>query len=205
MLHELFGKAKRILTSWDALAVLLLAIGLLLCYLPVTLGQRAFIEGDILYSSLPIRTELSRALAEGRLPLWTPGLEADFSLFAEGEIAALYPLNLLLHRLLPPPIAVSYTILFNLIWASVGIYAYCRSSGLRVPSAALAGCVLGAGGFMTAQVSQVPHLTVAAWLPWLLLFQHKHWRARFAAKPFGGWFLLIGFAIAFQFLAALPR
>jgi hypothetical protein len=174
-------------------------------YWPVTLGQKVFSEGDINWLFLPIRTELSRALARGQLPLWSPGLEAGFPLFAEGEVAALYPINLALHLLLPAPSALSYAILFNFIWASIGMYLFVRSAGLRVPSALLAGFVFGFNGFATAQLSHVPHLAVASWLPWLLLFQQKYWQKSFEEKNAIPWLLLSALAIALQLLAGFPQ
>ncbi|MBI5031817.1 MAG: YfhO family protein [Chloroflexi bacterium] len=203
----MFGKLRLFFSklSWDWLAVASLALWPLLYYWPVTLGQQVFSEGDINWLFLPIRTELSRALAEGRLPLWTPALQAGYPLFAEGEVAALYPLNLLLAWLLPAASAISYSILFNWVFASVGMYILVRSSGLRVPSAWLAGLVFGFNGFMVAHASHVPHLTVAAWLPWLLLFQQKYWQAKLISQPTSGWFLLICFSIAFQLLGGFPQ
>src|SRR5574341_11736 len=164
--------------SWDTLAISLLGAWPFIFYWPVAIGQQVFIASDILLFFLPVHTELARALAEGRLPLWAPGMEAGFPLLAEGQVAALYPLNLLLHQLLPPSTAVSYMILMNWAWGSIGMYLLCRASGLRSPSALLAGLVFGDGGFMTARVPHVSFLSVASWLPWLLLFQQRYWRAR---------------------------
>ncbi|MBI4789479.1 MAG: YfhO family protein [Chloroflexi bacterium] len=174
-------------------------------YWPVAIGQQVFAEGDINWLFLPIRTELARALAAGRLPLWSPGLQAGFPLFAEGEVAALYPLNLIAYRLLPATLANSYLTLFNLAWASIGMYLLVRSSGLRVSSALLAGFVFGFSGFVTAQNSHLPHLTVAAWLPWLIFFQQKYWRARSEGKNSLIWFLLASGSIGLQFLAGFPQ
>ncbi len=124
----------RHLRSWDLFAILLLGTWHFIYFFPVTIGQKVFIDGDILYKFLPSHTELARALAEWRLPLWTPGIQAGFPLFAEGEVGALYPSNLFFHLLLPAPIALSYIILFNWAWASIGMYLLCRSLHLRVAS-----------------------------------------------------------------------
>lgn len=198
-------KFLRLLKSRDTFAIAFLAAWPFACYWPVAAGQKIFSEGDLLWLFLPVRTELARALAEGRLPLWTPGIQSGFPLFAEGEVAALYPLNLLFHRLLPAYTALSYTILFNLAWASVGMYLLVRACGLRVASALLAGLVFGAGGFVTAQVSHSPHLAVASWLPWLVFLQRKYWQARLAGAKTVRWFLLTCLSIALQFLGGFPQ
>jgi hypothetical protein len=191
--------------SRDVYAILLLAVVPFAYYFPVTLGHQVFSAGDITWLFLPLRTDLARALAEGRLPLWTPSLQAGFPIFAEGEVAALYPLNLLLHRLLPAHTALGYTILFNLAWASIGMHLLARFFGFRITSALLAGFVFGFSGFMTAHLSHVPHLTVASWLPWLILFQQRYWRARQRGENAVGWFLVICFSITLQILAGFPQ
>ncbi len=193
------------LSRLDAVVLIFLVLWRLLFYWPVTLGQRVFSEGDLLWLFLPIRTELSRALAEGRLPLWTPALQAGFPLFAEGEAAALYPINLLFHRLFPAHLALSYTILFNLAWAAIGMYWFCRTFGLRSTSALLAGFVFGAGGFMTAHIMHAPHVAVASWLPWLLAIQQKYFQARQEHRRSLLWFLVMAGAVTLQLLGGFPQ
>lgn len=191
--------------SWDLLSILFLGVWHFLYFLPVTLGRQVFIDGDILYSFLPFHTELARALAEGRLPLWTPGIQAGFPLFAEGEVGALYPPNWVFHLLLPTPTALSYIILFHWSWAAIGMYLLCRSLSQRVASGALAAIVFGASGFMLARVPHVPLFVVASWLPWLLLLQIRYRRAALEGKRTNGWFLLMVLAIGLQFLGGSPQ
>lgn len=197
-------KFQKVLVSEDALALIFLAAWRLFLYLPVTLGQRVFSEGDITWLFLPLRTELARAIGEGRLPLWTPALQAGFPLFAEGEVAALYPVNLFFHRIFSPPIGLSYTILFNLSWATIGMYLFCRAFVLRPASASLGAFVFGAGGYLTAQLPHAPHVAVASWLPWLLFFQQKHFQARQQGQSLL-WFLALSMAVALQLLGGFPQ
>src|SRR5512138_2657645 len=97
--------------AWGAasrreLPVLLLLAGLPLLYFwPVTLAQSIWYSSDIIRLYLPFGAELARSLAKGELPLWTPGIQAGFPLFAEGQVGALYPVNLVLFRFMPPYIA----------------------------------------------------------------------------------------------------
>ncbi len=193
------------LKSWDALALGALTLWPFVYFFPVTIGEKVFYADDIFRLFLPLRTELARALAEGRLPLWTPNLEAGFPLFAEGEVAALYPINLIFTFLFPAQISLGYTILFHLAWLSVGMFILNRSSGFDTASAFLAGFVFGFSGFVIAHVHHSPHLAAGSWLPWLILFQQKYWRARSEGKKLGRWFVLACFAIGLQFLAGFPQ
>lgn len=193
----------RWIKSWDTLAIAFLAAFPFLYYLPVTLGLQVFVEGDLQVVSLPTFTELARALADGRLPLWTPGIEAGFPLFASGQTGALYPPIALLFWL-PPLTALSYTSLFHKAWIAIGMYLFCRAFGLRSPSAFLAGIALSFGGFVTARLPHITLLATASWLPWLLLFQIKYWRAKWLNQRTVIWFLLICLGLAIQFLSSSP-
>jgi hypothetical protein len=193
------------LFKWNDLwAMLALSAWFLMYHLPVTLAQRVFSEGDILWGNLPIRAEVTRALMLGKLPLWTPLLQGGMPLFAEGHTAALYPLNPLLHFFLAPHFAISYIILFNLGWVALGMYAFARALGLRVSSSILAGLTFGASGALIARVSHLDVHTPISWLPWLMFFQVRYWRARAEGRRARGWFALGCLSIGVQFLAGSP-
>jgi len=89
------------LVSKDLLAVLFLILFPFVYFWQVTLGQGVWLTTDILRLFYPFSVELARALNEGRLPLWTPNLLAGFPLLAEGQVGALYPINLLLYKFFP--------------------------------------------------------------------------------------------------------
>lgn len=197
-------RLRAFLGSRDAWAIFALCAWPLIRYLPVTLGRQVFSEGDIIWGNMPIRSELTRALAQGRLPLWTPLLQAGMPLFAEGHTAALYPPNLLLHSIIPPYSAISYIILFNLSWVGIGTYLFVRASGLRASSALMAGLVYSASGAVIARVSHLDVLTPISWLPWLMFFLARYWRARAEGGRKVHWFVLGCLAIGIQFLAGSP-
>src|SRR5262245_9669148 len=76
-----------------AVGVVALALGgLVVGYEPV--GG----DPDLLYR--PIKAELARALAEGRLPYWSDRFGLGMPLAAESHAAAFYPPNWLLYRAL---------------------------------------------------------------------------------------------------------
>ena len=204
-LSALVERAVRIARSQDVPPTLFLGLWPFIFYWPVTFGQQSFYANDIFKLFFPLQTELARALAEGRLPLWTPYLQGGFPLFAEGEIGALYPFNLIFHALLPIPIAFSYSILFHLAWASIGMYALSRAAGLRVSAALLGAFCFGFSGFFTAHLQHAPHLAVASWLPWLVLCQQRYWQTRSVEWTPVLWFLLSALAIALQLLAGFPQ
>src|SRR5574341_736364 len=154
-------KFFRSIRSWDVLALLFLAAWTCIYYWPVAIGQKVFSEGDINWIHLPVRAELSRALTQGRLPLWSPSVQAGFPLLAGGQGGALHPLNLLFHWLLQAPVALSYTILINLTWTMWGMYLLAKSWGFRISSALLAALAFGFSGAVTARVSHPDVLTTA--------------------------------------------
>ncbi|MBI3914833.1 MAG: YfhO family protein [Chloroflexi bacterium] len=172
----------------------------------VTLGGEVFEATDMVYLMFPFRAELARALAEGHLPLWTPGIEAGFPLLAEGQVAALYPLNLLLYRFLPALTALSLGVLIHLAWGAIGMYALARALGLRVTSAWLAGFVFAFNGFLIGHIPHAAILSVSAWLPWLMVLQFQFTRA---LDPFrrdaACWFALLAAGLACSILGGSPQ
>src|SRR5579885_3530310 len=53
----------------------------------------------------PLKSELARALEHGRLPFWSDKFGVGLPLIAESHVAAFYPPNLILYRLLGVPAA----------------------------------------------------------------------------------------------------
>jgi hypothetical protein len=211
-LVEEMDNLRERLKSWDTLVLLALAASPWLLFLPATLGQGVFAGGDVSSIAYPTLLEYARALAEGRLPLWTPGMQAGFPLFAEGQIAALYPPNLLLYRLLPIHLALSYSILLHLSWACVGMYLLCRSAGLRIAGAALAGIAFTFGGFFLAHVQHLALLATAAWLPWLIYLPNRYRNLRLKSRQPGRelnlrrlLFIAVSIALAMQLLSGSPQ
>mgnify|MGYP001424603004 CR=1 FL=1 len=167
----------------------------------ITLGQGVWFTTDIARLFYPFAVELTRALNQGRLPLWSPGMLAGFPLLAEGQVGALYPPNWLLDRLLPTATALSFGMILHLAWAGCGMYAWTRAQGLRASSALLAGFVVAFNGTVFGQLTHPPVLEAMSWLPWLLFLQNRF--ARAAERPSaraGIWFFLTALALGMQFL-----
>lgn len=183
-----------------------LALWPLVYFWRVTIGEGAFSGGDLYNFFLPVRSELARALAEGRLPLWTPNLDSGFPLLAEGQVGALYPLNILFHRFFPVPLALSYTTLVHSAWALIGMYLFCRSSRVQVGGAVLAAFAFGFSGFFLAHLPHSAMSTVASWLPWILYFQNKFWQCESLQDSSAMlWLFLSSLSIGLEWLTGSPQ
>ncbi len=170
-------------------------------YFPVTLGQKVFFDGDISLFDYPIRVALASAFAQGRLPLWSPGMMMGFPLMGEGQIGALNPLNQILYRVLPAYRALGLEMLLHLGWMMVGTYYFARQIKLGIPSAALAAIVFAGNAYVMPFFPSL--LATIAWLPWSLwllekLIAAKRSRARVA------WFVLLCGTIVMQIFSAHP-
>ncbi len=159
-----------------------------------------FYVGDIYRLGYPARYEYAQALAQGRVPLWTPNAVAGFPVLAEGQTGAYYPLNLLLYRLLPLTVALNYSILVAFWIAGAGTFLYARLLGLRRAPAFLAGCTFMLGGFVPGHLNHMNMLAAAAWLPLLL------WAVERATRRAGwGRWAVVGLLFGVQGLAGHPQ
>ena len=186
------------LISGDTLAILFLIIFPFIYFWQVSLGQGVWLTTDILRLFYPFGVELARALNEGRLPLWTPNLLAGFPLLAEGQVGALYPINLLLYKFFPAHHALSFCILLHIVWAASGMYVFARARGIGVAGAWLAGFVFSFNGVIFGQMFHPPILFAVAWLPWLICLVAQFQTTRGKARAI--WFALAALALGVQFL-----
>jgi len=189
------------LSAQDTLAIFVLTALPLIFFWRVALGLVVFNGDEVSSVFLPFRLMLAQALSEWRLPLWSPLLQAGYPIFAEGEIAALYPPNWIL-SLLPIQLALSYSVLLHLAWTCVGMYVFCRTSELQVTSALFAGFVFGFSGFFIAHNQHLALLASASWLPWLLFVQRQaQWAWHEGKRNWIIWVVLGGYIIALQIFA----
>ncbi len=198
--------AARFFRNRDGLAVLFLAIWPWIYFLPIALGLGLWLGADTLRTYFPLGVELSRSLSQGRLPLWTNGISAGFPLLADGQIGALYPVNLLLYRFLPASLALPYDTLLHLSWAGIGMYALARSWKTSAAGALLAGLVFSFSGFFFTRLMHTTIILTGAWLPWLIFLQDRFQRAQSEKKSVAAiWFLLTVLSLAAQFLTGFPQ
>lgn len=149
---------------------------------PLLFGRQVIYSGDTARAYLPQRTALLSALRENRLPWWEPGLGVGYPLLAEGETAALYPLNWLLLLVFPADISLNVSLVIHIALAGLGTCLWLRQLRLSIAAAFLGGTVYSMSGVFAAHYSHISIVTVAAWLPWLLaatgwLLHSTTWRA----------------------------
>ncbi len=117
----------------------------------------------------PYRHEVADALRHGRLPLWNPYLFLGAPLMANIQTAVFYPFNLV-YELFPTPYATNMAVILHIFLAGLFMYGFCRSSfGLDRISCSIGALAFMFSGFMGAQAGHVNQVSVAAWLPCLLL------------------------------------
>lgn len=117
----------------------------------------------------PLRQYAADALRGGRFPLWNPDLFLGAPFFANVQTAVLYPVNLLF-LVLSTPYAYSATVVFHTLLAGTGMYLFARRSlGVSLLPGLMSAVTFMFSGFITGQVGHINQLTVAAWLPVLLV------------------------------------
>jgi hypothetical protein len=131
---------------------------------------------DLTDTQIPFRKALQDSLKEGQLPIWEPRISAGFPLFAEGQIAALHPINLLF-ALLPVSayLSVSLNIVAAIAVSSIGMYLYLRyqykdtvSDSTSQLIALFGSLVWGLSGFQLNHVAHLNNINVLSMLPWQL-------------------------------------
>nr|MBC7244475.1 YfhO family protein [Chloroflexota bacterium] len=187
----------------DWIAVLVIIFLVLAVFWRATLGG-IFYFGDIFRLHYPLRSVYAAELQRFSLPLWTPHVFAGYPLLAEGELGALYPPNLLLHALLPVPIALNIFILGHFVWAAMGAYAFARRLKVGRMAALCSGLVYALGGFFVAHLNHINIVACAAWLPWLFLLTDR-FMVGDTRQHRAGDAALLALMIGLEFLAGHPQ
>lgn len=187
----------------DWIAILVMIFLVLAVFWRASLGG-IFYFGDIFRLHYPLRSVYAAELARLSLPLWTPHVFAGYPLLAEGELGALYPPNLILHALLPVPIALNIFILGHFIWAAIGAYAFARRLKLWRAAALCSGLVYALGGFLVAHLNHINIVACASWLPWIFLVTDRLIAGDTSRQPaFDA--ALIALFMGLEFLAGHPQ
>ncbi len=189
---------------WRWLVAGLLGLTIAGLFAPVLFRGELFYSGDTARLYLPAQTALQRALRSGRLPWWTPELGLGYPLVAEGEVAALYPLTLLLSSWLAPEVVITVQILLHYALMWLGAWLLGQRLGLGRGVAAVAALVWALGGFNLAHLGHVSILRVAAWLPWTLWLMARL-EPGLSARRTTGRLLALALVVAMQGLAGHPH
>ncbi len=153
---------------------ILAAVAIVLAGL-LTIYGRLIFEGlvlsgyDVQTYFFPYWAYASASLADGRLPLWNPHVFMGVPFLANPQSAVLYPLNWPLY-LLDPARALASALMVHVALAAIGMLALARA-GLRLgwPAAATAAAAFGFSGFFAGQMEHINQVSVAAWIPLLIL------------------------------------
>ncbi|APW60287.1 YfhO family protein [Paludisphaera borealis] len=148
-------------------------------------------DPDRLYR--PIKAELARALAEGRLPFWTIHLGLGFPLVAESHAAAFYPPNWLLYRFLSVPAAYRLSMFLHYLLLVAATFAYARRLEIGPTGAAVAALSFGFCGFQSIHSSHEVFYHALAYLPLCLYL--AEW---FLAEGRGRGLVLLAIVYALQ-------
>ncbi len=122
----------------------------------------------------PIKAELARALAEGRLPFWSDRFGLGVPLVAESHVAAFYPPNWLIYRLWR--VGTAYRLSFWLHFAAIAAatYAYGRTLGIGPAGSAMAAVGFALCGFQAVHSAHEPFYHVMPFLPLCLLLADRY-------------------------------
>jgi hypothetical protein len=157
--------------------------------------------GDFNSFYYPLAAFAANQIHAGHFPLWNPYLYTGAPFAADYQAGALYPPNLLVWTVARP---FTYGVfealaIFHVWWASVTMYGFARTMGLRRAPSLIAGITFAYGGFMTAQLGHAPMIAVASWLPAILAALYR------ARHDSIGWTVLAGLGLTMATLAGHPQ
>jgi hypothetical protein len=144
-------------------------------------------DPELMYQ--PIKSELVRALAEGRLPFWSDRFGLGVPLVAESHVAAFYPLNWLFYRIWDVGTAYRLTLWLHSVAIAAATFAYARTLGIGPAGSATAAVGFSLCGFQAVHAVHEPFYHLMPFLPLCLLLAD-----RYAATGRPAW--LAGLAIA---------
>jgi hypothetical protein len=147
-----------------------------------------FAYHDLRTELLPWRVWAANEWAQGRVPLWCDGVGNGFPLAADGQTGAFYPLTMLLFLVLPPALALNWSILAHVWIAAFGTFLLARALGRSWEAALFAAIAFGFSGFLATHAHYLGMQNAVAWLPWALWALHGDRRATLTVTIF---FLLV--------------
>jgi hypothetical protein len=168
---------------------LLAAVGVVAILMAPVLVGFAPQGGDPELMYQPIKSELVRALAGGRLPFWSDRFGLGVPLVAESHVAAFYPLNLLLYRIWDVGTAYRIALWLHSVAIAASTFAYARTLGIGPAGSATAAIGFSLCGFQAVHAVHEPFYCLMPLLPLCLILAD-----RYAATGRIAW--LAGLAIA---------
>ena len=188
-----------VLPVWGSVAII---AGLALVFFYPLVTGTAYLWEDFLFSSYPVRVFAATSMAMGEIPLWNPytfgGMPfmADvinnvfyipcvvLVAFVKGGTLSYYPLQLM--------------VLLHFPLAGISMFFLARSFSLRTLPSLFAGVAYMLTGFMVLHAIHQPVVTLAAWVPLIVLsfrkaMEERRWTWVFIAALVLGHSTLCGF------------
>lgn len=122
----------------------------------------------------PIKEELGRSPRDGSLPFWSDRFGLGVPLVAESHVAAFYPLNMLIYRLLNVSTAYRLSMWFHYVLLVSTTYAYAKALGITPWGAAIASLAFALCGFQAIHSSHEWAYHTLAYLPLALLAADRY-------------------------------
>jgi len=154
---------------------------------------------DILDYNYPMQDLVARQISHGILPLWNDLLSSGTPLLAQGQVGALYPVNLLF-VILPSWAAMSYVLLVQYSLAGMGAFLYGRALKFHHIGAVVTGVTYMLCGFLTGHMGHLTIVRTTCWLP-LILLAIERWRQKRDPR----YIALGGLALGLMMLAGHPQ
>ncbi len=128
-------------------------------------------DPDLMYK--PIKSELVRSLAIGRLPFWSDRFGIGIPLVAESHVAAFYPPNWLLYSAFG--LHTAYLLSMWLHWLALAVttFAYARTLAISLTGSVLAAVSFTLCGFQAVHVIHEPLNHLMPYMPLCLLLAHR--------------------------------
>jgi len=140
-----------------------------------------FGQSDILHGYYPIKYQLWLDLHQNKLPIWSSLEATGYPLFADGQIGALFFINIVLFRFLPfvYSINLGYVVAFFIF--GFGTYIFCKELDIKTIPSLFAGVTAMLSGFNIGQITHISLLQAASVFPLLLYFserilKHRSWK-----------------------------
>ena len=181
----------------DLTALTVLTLVCALVFWPLISGQ-TYYYGDLQLYFHPMATFWKGELAQGRVPLWNPGILAGTPFVGSPQMWILYP-GALLFLVFPAITALAVSTALHLWLGGAFFYGWTRRGRLRLPAMAalLGACVWMLCGAFVAKAQFPNMLQAIAWLPAVL------WAGeRVAARADARGTLVLALVLGVQLLAA---
>ncbi|MBP7216165.1 MAG: hypothetical protein KBA46_02650 [Candidatus Omnitrophica bacterium] len=157
--------------------------------------RSGFLFGDYLAQFFPWLKLYSASVKQGTFPFWVGNMHSGFPLMAEGQVAGLYPLNLILFFLLPFEIAYNYSFVVHFFAGGIFIYLLTRKLGADQWGGYIAALIFCFGSAYAGCLYNIVTLRTLIWFPLVLFFiecyfsSPRLWYLLFAGVFFGLQFL----------------